>query len=252
MFSGFKRFVTENDGSTAPYVYSQPSSPGGMGSTNSFQVNGNQSPSGSHVGGMTRSVSQDSTAGDLEYHQDPQVSRKVKNLITAVSSIDPFFSKRSFAHAMGTVDYMSPEMASGKTSHDEDSLTDFYNTIRREHPEAANQVRPLSLLFKRFRDLMLQATNHARSQNENIEMRARMDAQTSQVLRNKVENVKRQIDQFTPQDLQSLGNHFHAAFQQFERFHSAFQNVFHHVERYFGDNHAKVRHLAWDTTRYQQ
>lgn len=245
MFRGFAKFI-EQDDATVSYVHPQPHS----ATTGSYHLGA----TGSYHTGATGTYdgSNDPTATNFK-PAHPEIHGKLKQLVNAVTHIDPFFHQRNRTFAAGTPDYMSPEMSSGKARHDEDHLTDFYASVRRTHPEIADHVRQILPLFKRFHVALLNATEHARDNNHlesaRHEFMYRLDLRSAQNIRQAVEKIKNSIAQFNQQDLQILGEPFRRAFQHFQQFHTAFDNVFHHVERHIGDRHASVKHMAWDYTR---
>jgi hypothetical protein len=166
-----------------------------------------------------------------------------------MSSIDPYFVKRGKMHAMGTVDFMSPEMAGGKVSHDPDGLTYLYVSLKRSNPEAAQQLAPAISAFRRFHSAMLQAVSQI--QIENVEMQVRLDLQSVKKMRQAVERLRESVSRFSPQELNQSDQKLRQAIQLFQPFYTAFNRVIGQVEQSMATKHQSVKHLAWDTTRYR-
>lgn len=202
--------------------------------------------------------SQDSTYTQTQDYV-PQVSQefnsafsgKLKDLVKAMSYLDPFFNKRRGANISGSIDYMPPEIARGNSKHEDDNLTHFYISVNKNHPQIANYMRPMMGLFKNFHNSILTAIDQALQKNhfENVEMAHRLDVRSAQEIKKAVENVRLSLSKFTAQELQQLGNQFAQAVRQFQQFYSEFNKNFPHVERHLEDAHAKVKHLAWDQSR---
>lgn len=225
MLKGFREFMT--------------------GSTGSYHNVSLQHP-------LTSTHTQDYSPNLAQQNYKSPVAGKLYSLVQAMHDIDPFFSKRRNANISGSIDFMSPEMAKGNSQHDDDNLTHLYTHLRRNHPEASQQMRPVVPLFKQFHSSILSAVGNAWENNhfENIEMVHRLDLKSARQLNQAVDNIHRNISDFTSDDMRHLGTGFAQAFQSFNKFYSTFKNVIPQVERHLADAHDKVKHMAWDTSRY--
>jgi hypothetical protein len=132
--------------------------------------------------------------GTFVPHQPAAHDGPVADLVAALTALDPFLLKRGHGYAVGTINYMSPEMSRQPKGQDDDELSHFYFTLQRTHPESAALLRPVLPLFRRFHALAQRLALH----RENVEMAFRMDVEKAKELMPAVERVRTALAHLPP------------------------------------------------------
>lgn len=183
-----------------------------------------------------------------QFNGKSATSNKLKALMNALKTLDPFIGKRNYGYIVGTADYMPPEQGKQSSKTDSDSITNFYLTIRNTHPEAANIFKSVVPLFKTFHDVILKAMENS-NLKENVELAYRLDLRTSKQLNQGVDQVKSCLTQFAPAEAQQIGPLFQQAINLYQSFYSSFKNVMPQVEKYLNHAYSQVSSQSWNNQK---